>query len=211
MSRSDIRQAASVIAARDGDGRVEVLVIERGPDSRFLPRYIAFPGGSTDAEDARHAERWFGDAAEAARASAVRELAEEVAFALTEDGLVTGRLADVDHSPPHADQLTEIAHWVAPNDVPVRFDALYFAVAAPSGLDPVPDGHETVGAWWRSPSELLEDWEAQRRKLYWPTYFTMTRLARCKDFAEVRALRIDTREPDDGELEYLHRSTFFQE
>ena len=200
-----------MIAARDGDGGVEVLVIERGPDSHFLPGYVAFPGGSTDAEDANHAERWFGDAGEAARACAVRELAEEVAFALTADGLVPGRLADVDQAPPHAGQLTEIAHWVAPDDVPVRFDALYFAIAAPGGIDPVPDGHETAGAWWCSPSELLEDWEAQRRKLYWPTYFTMTRLARCGVSADVRALRIDTREPDDGELEYLHRSTFFQE
>jgi len=57
-----IRKAAAVIAVRDGAGGPEVLVLERSAGSRFLPGYVAFPGGATDAEDAAHAERWFGSA-----------------------------------------------------------------------------------------------------------------------------------------------------
>ena len=130
----EIREAASVIAARDGLEGPEVLVLERSAGSRFLPGYVAFPGGATDAEDAAHAERWFGSAEEAPRACAVRELLEEVGLALSSEGLreAHGRpIAAIEGSPPRADQLSRIAHWIAPPDVPVRFDAQYFAVRAP--------------------------------------------------------------------------------
>ena len=43
-----IREAASAVVARDGEEGLEVLVLERGASSRFLPGYVAFPGGSTD-------------------------------------------------------------------------------------------------------------------------------------------------------------------
>ncbi len=174
----EIRKAASVIAARDGRDGLEVLVLERGAGSRFLPGYVAFPGGSTDPEDLVLAERWFGTREEAARACAVRELFEEVGLALTAEGLTeaSGRSLDsLSESPPSPDQLPEIVHWVAPELVPVRFDARYFATASPGGLTLVPDGGETADAWWASPRDLLEEWRTERRKLYWPTYFTMQR------------------------------------
>lgn len=207
-----IREAASVVVARDGDDGPEVLVLERGASSRFLPGYVAFPGGSTDDEDRRLAERWFGTSEEARRACAVRELVEEVSLVLTEMGLVPGATIEaVDAAPPTTRQLTEIAHWIAPPRVPVRFDARYFAVRAPSGLEPVPDGVETSDAWWVSPRRLLEDWAAGRRQLYWPTFFTVGELAGCGSVDELLDLRIETREPGDDELERLPRSTFWQD
>jgi ribonuclease/clavin/mitogillin len=207
----EIREAASVIAARDGDDGVEVLVLERGGASRFLPGYVAFPGGSTDAADARLAERWFGTREEAARACAVRELLEEVGLALTARGLAEADGRGLEALAPTVERLPEVAHWVAPPQVPVRFDARYFALEAPSGLRAVPDGGETADAWWVSPRRLLEEWQLERRKMFWPTYFTMRTIAPCADVAELLALRIDTREPDDDELEHLPRSTFLQD
>jgi 8-oxo-dGTP pyrophosphatase MutT (NUDIX family) len=209
-----IRRAASVIAGRDGDRGLEVLVLERGADSRFLPSYVAFPGGSTDEEDADLAERWFGSADEAARACAVRELFEEVGLALTAGGLseADGRsLGSLSDSPPSPGQLPEIAHWVAPAEVPVRFDARYFAVEAPMGLRLVPDGGETADAWWAPPEELLDDWRSERRKLYWPTYFTMRAIAPCIGVADLLALHVETREPRPDDLGGLPRSTFWQD
>ena len=82
---------------------------------------------------------------------------------------------------------------------------------AAAGLDPVPDGVETADAWWNSPRALLGDWSAGRRRLYWPTYFTMNELARCESVDDLLAIRIDTREPEDDELERLPRSTFWQD
>jgi 8-oxo-dGTP pyrophosphatase MutT (NUDIX family) len=209
-----IRQAASVIAARAASDGVEVLVLERASTSRFLPNYVAFPGGSVETQDAGLAERWFGSRDEAARACAVRELVEEMAVALTGSGLEPAperTLASVHDAPPPASVLPEIAHWIAPEEVPVRFDARYFALEAPDALEVSPDGVETADAWWVSPRELLADWEAGRRKLYWPTYFTVSALARCENVDELLALRISTREPDDDELERLPRSTFWQD
>ncbi len=208
-----IRAAASVIAVRDGERGPEVLVLERSAGSPFLPGYVAFPGGATDAEDRRHALRWFGVAAEAPRACAVRELVEEVGLALTGSGLGPSGddpLASIDAAPPRAEQLPRIAHWIAPEHVPVRFDAQYFAVHAPSGLLPDPDGHEAAHAWWARPSDLLEDWAGGRRKLYWPTYFTMRALADCPTADDLLALRMRTREPGPDEIARLPRSTFWQ-
>src|SRR5436853_6709649 len=101
------RPAATVIAARDtGDG-VEVLVLKRSSESRFLPGYVVFPGGAVDPGDADLAVRWFGDAEEATRACAIRELAEETGLALTSDGLAPGA-GDVDTAPPRPEALRQI-------------------------------------------------------------------------------------------------------
>ena len=209
-----IRKAASVIAARQASEGFEVLVLERASTSRFLPNYVAFPGGSIDGADAALAERWFGTSEEAARACAVRELVEEVGLALTSGGLEEAHdrsFERVASRPPGREHLPEVAHWIAPPEVPVRFDARYFAVDAPADLAVVPDGTETADAWWVSPRALLEDWRTGRRKLYWPTYFTVRAIAPCEGVDELLALRIQTREPDEDELERLPRSTFWQD
>ena len=207
-----IREAASAVVAREGEEGLEVVVLERSAASRFLPGYVAFPGGSTDEEDRELARRWFGTPREARRACAVRELAEEVSFVLTRDGLAPGgELGAIDAAPPSAGQLPELAHWVAPPRVPVRFDARYFAVRAPAGIEPVPDGGETADTWWVSPARLLEEWTAGTRRLYWPTFFTVTEISGCRSVEELFGLRIRTREPREDELEQLPRSTFWQD
>lgn len=211
----EIRLAASLIGVRDGAAGPEVLVIERTLGHRFLPGYVAFPGGAVDATDAALAERWFADAEAADRAAALRELAEEVALAVTSGGVVpTDRhapLASIDAAPPPATDLVEIARWVAPESVPVRFDARYYAVRMDGVAHPRPDGAEAASAWWETPASLLAAWEAGERLLYWPTHFTMVSLAGCRSADELLALRIETREPLERELERLPRSVFFQD
>ena len=214
----EIRHAASVLAIREGAGGAggpEVLVLERGARSRFLPGYVVFPGGAVDAGDAALAARWFGDDGEYARAAAVRELVEEAGLALTRDGLVDAgdpdSLDPVHAAPPSVEQLHELARWVAPDEVPVRFDARYFTVEAPAGLEPAPDGTEAALAWWAPPRELLAEWQVGARKLYWPTYATMLELAACDSLESIVALTIETREPDDDEVVRLPRSVFWED
>jgi hypothetical protein len=117
----------------------------------------------------------------------------------------------IDADPPSPRQLAEIGRWIAPEDVPVRFDAAYYAVAADDGIEPVPDGTETAAAWWAPAARLLEEWEAGERRLYWPTWLTVTQLAACASVEDLLALRIDTREPDEGELASLPPSVFWQD
>ena len=215
MDERPIREAATAICARDGAEGPEVLVVERGAASRFLPGYVVFPGGAVDAGDEAHAGRWFRDPTQSHRAAAIRELIEEAGLALTSGGLVpvdTERpFASVDVLPPAAGQLAEIAHWIAPPDVPVRFDARYFAMAAPTGLEPRPDGEEAVAAWWVSPGALMAAWSEGRRKLYWPTFFTMGHLAACTSVAQILALVFETRDPTDEEVAELPRSVMEQD
>jgi 8-oxo-dGTP pyrophosphatase MutT (NUDIX family) len=211
----EIRQAASLIGVRDGSDGPEVLVIERTLDHRFLPGYVAFPGGAVDPADAPLAERWFGDAEEASRAAAVRELVEEVGLAMTGEAILGADrdrpLARIHHAPPPVARLPEVARWIAPEQVPVRFDARYYAARMDGAADPVADGVEAAKAWWASPSELMRAWEAGELLFYWPTHFTMKALAGCRDAEEVLGLQLSTREPDDDELGLLPRSVFYQD
>jgi len=203
MQERLIRRAASLICGRDGVGGLEVLFVERGADSRFLAGYVAFPGGAVDAEDEVLASRWFGDSGQAPRAASIRETAEETGLALTADGGVAAPAADhlapVHAAPPAPGDLPEVCHWIAPEDVPVRFDARYFAAALPLGLVPVPDGGETAAAWWSPPGALMEEWSRGVRKLYWPTYLTMLHVAGCLATVDLLAMRFETRDPTPEE------------
>jgi len=152
-----------------------------------------------DDEDSARAKLWFGDAREAPRACGVRELAEEAGVLSTAQGLVAApgdregdsggagpeHFSDFPGGAPRVEQLPEISHWVAPEDVPVRFDARFFAVAAPRGLEPVPDGGEAVRAWWARPFDLLEANDSGGCLLYWPTMKVIEGLARCSTVDEV--------------------------
>ena len=139
MVERAIRKAAAAICVRDGGtGEPEVLVVERSPESRFLPGYVAFPGGAVEPGDDARAERWFGSADDGHRAAALRELIEEVGLAVTSGGVVTSQeMAPIDEFPPGPDAIPEVCHWVAPPEVPVRFDAHYFAVSVDPGIEPV--------------------------------------------------------------------------
>lgn len=211
----EIRLAASLIGVRDGPDGPQVLVIERTRGHRFLPGYVAFPGGAVDDADGSLAARWFGAPDEAGRAAAIRELEEEARLAVTARGIVTADpdhpLEAIDRSPPSARTLPQIARWVAPERVPVRFDARYYAARMDGPAEPFPDGSEAAAAWWESPSSLLSAWEAGERLLYWPTHFTITALAACRDAEEVMNLRLETREPVEDDLQRMPRSVFYQD
>ena len=204
--RGEPRPAATVIAARDGGDGIEVLVLQRSAGSRFLPGYVVFPGGAVDPGDAELAHRWFGDANEAARACAIRELAEETGLTLTSHGLQPHADGAVDEAPPAADALHQISHWIAPEEVPVRFDARFFAVAVADGanpnmepnMEPTADGAEAERAWWADPRALLREYHAGTTSLYWPTFKMMEALAGCSSIQEVLALDVPQ---DDGDEE----------
>jgi 8-oxo-dGTP pyrophosphatase MutT (NUDIX family) len=187
------RAAATIVLARTSPatGDVEVLVLRRGRASRFVPGFVVFPGGSIDGEDGGLAARWFGSHVEAARACAVRELAEEVGLLLTGHGVVEARSVPSPWAlPPALEQLPQIGHWIAPDFLPTRFDARFFGARFEGSARVAPDGSEADDAWWARPSELLEGHRQGSVQLAWPTFTTLEALAGCTSVDDVLALRI---------------------
>jgi 8-oxo-dGTP pyrophosphatase MutT (NUDIX family) len=189
------RPAATVIVARSVNGDLEVLALRRADRSRFAPGFVVFPGGVIETEDQALAARLFGDPEEAPRACALRELYEEAGLLLTSGGPAArppGPPIEVlAFEPPPVEALAEVARWVAPEFLEVRFDARFFASAAPPGLEPVADGTEIDRAWWAKPEDLLAEARTGEAPLMWPTLVTLGALTECRTVQDVLDLRID--------------------
>jgi 8-oxo-dGTP pyrophosphatase MutT (NUDIX family) len=138
------RQAATVILLRGGSDTLEVLLVRRNPEARFMGGAWVFPGGAVDAGEGE------GDAAH--RAAAVRELDEEAA------------VAGVD-----PDALVRFSQWITPPEVKVRFDTHFFLAPAPAGAEPRVDGAECVDFGWFTPAAALDANRVGRLLLVFPT------------------------------------------
>jgi 8-oxo-dGTP pyrophosphatase MutT (NUDIX family) len=138
------RQAATVIVLRGGAQALEVLLVQRNPEARFMGGAWVFPGGAVDAGE--------GDGEAAHRAAAVRELAEEAA------------IEGVD-----PDALVRFSRWITPPEVKVRFDTHFFLAPAPEGAQPRVDGAECVAFGWYTPAAALAAHRAGELLLVFPT------------------------------------------
>jgi 8-oxo-dGTP pyrophosphatase MutT (NUDIX family) len=141
------RPAATVILLRRGgkhsDRGLEVCLVQRNPEARFMPGVWVFPGGAVDAED--------GEGGGAPRACAVRELREEAGIEV------------------EADELVPYSRWITPRIVPVRFDTRFYLALAPAHSPPRADGSETVDGGWFGPQCALEMHERNELALVFPT------------------------------------------
>jgi 8-oxo-dGTP pyrophosphatase MutT (NUDIX family) len=142
------RPSASVVLLRrggkHGDRVLEVLLLKRAEEARFMPGVWVFPGGGVDAAD--------GEGEAGYRACAVRELEEEAGIALSED-----------------EELVLFSRWITPEVVSRRFDAWFFLALAPAHTPPEPDGVETTEAGWFEPQAALAAQEASEMTLAFPT------------------------------------------
>jgi 8-oxo-dGTP pyrophosphatase MutT (NUDIX family) len=198
MEPTEPRTAATVVVARPGPEGVEVLLLRRSAGSRFAPGYVVFPGGVVEPEDERRAGAWFGDRTERVRAGAVRELAEEAGLVLTAEGLHPAGGSSVDEmvaaAPPALDDLHEMARWLAPEFLEVRYDAWFYSVVAPPETTATPDMGEIDLAWWERPVDALARhplWTA----LMWPTFRTLEALVGCSSVEDVARLRVEQEPP----------------
>src|SRR5690348_11255998 len=154
------RQAASVILLRGGDERLELLLVKRTPEARFMGGVWVFPGGAVDAEE--------GDGDAAHRAAAIRELAEEAQVTLDD---------------PAA--LVKFSRWITPKQVQIRFDTHFFLAPTPDGQEPRIDGEECVDLGWFTPQGALDAHEAGEILLVFPT---IKHLEQLSAFASVTEL-----------------------
>src|SRR5215217_964813 len=141
------REAATVIVLRGGAGALEVLLVKRNPEQRFMGGAWVFPGGAVDTGEDH-------------RIAGLREVAEEASLAL-----------------PDPEALVEFSRWITPAQVKIRFDTRFFLVAAPEDAAPVADGAECVDLGWFSPAGALEAYAREEILLVFPTIKTLEQLA----------------------------------
>jgi 8-oxo-dGTP pyrophosphatase MutT (NUDIX family) len=157
-----------VILARDRDQGLEVLLVKRSPEARFMAGVWVFPGGALEHQAGHVAEgQKAGD--EAHRAAAVRELYEEA-------GVSVGSSEE---------ELVEFSRWITPAAMKIRFDARFFVARLPADQEPHVDGKECVDLRWLTPREALESGRQGELALVFPTIKHLEALA---DFATVEEL-----------------------
>jgi 8-oxo-dGTP pyrophosphatase MutT (NUDIX family) len=154
------RQAATVILLRGGGEALEVLLVQRTPEARFMGGVWVFPGGAVDAAE--------GAGDEAHRAAAVRELREEAGIALAD---------------PSA--LVKFSRWITPAQVQIRFDTHFFLAEVPAGQEAAIDGQECVDVGWFTPRQALDAFAAGELALVFPT---IKHLEQLEAFASVQEL-----------------------
>jgi 8-oxo-dGTP pyrophosphatase MutT (NUDIX family) len=145
------RLAATAIMVRDGDEGLEVLLVQRNPEQRFMGGAWVFPGGAV------HEDEDGGDPA----AAAMRELEEEAGI----------DLGDVQ-------ALVPFSRWITPEEVSIRFDTFFFIAAAPPDAEARVDGSECVGAQWIRPADALGAGERGELMLVFPTIKHLEQLAK---------------------------------
>jgi 8-oxo-dGTP pyrophosphatase MutT (NUDIX family) len=154
------RQAATVILLRGGEEKLELLLVRRTPQARFMGGVWVFPGGAVDAEEGA------GDSAH--RAAAIRELREEAAIEL-DDPLA----------------LVKFSRWITPAEVQIRFDTHFFLAPLPEGQEPRIDGEECVDMGWFTPQAALAAYRTGEIELVFPTIKHLEQLLEFSSVAEL--------------------------
>jgi 8-oxo-dGTP pyrophosphatase MutT (NUDIX family) len=67
------------------------------------------------------------------------------------------------------DLLAVHAHWITPENVPRRFDTIFFSALAPAGQRAAHDGVESTAHVWIRPEDALEESRNGTRQMIFPT------------------------------------------
>lgn len=146
------RQAATVILLRGGAQEMEVLLVQRSPNARFMGGVWVFPGGAVEETEA--------EADRPHQLAARRELREEAAIEL----------------PPQA-ELVPFARWITPAMIETRYDTFFFLAELPAGQEASVDGGECVAHRWLAPATALAAHASGELPLVFPTIKQLEQLA----------------------------------
>jgi 8-oxo-dGTP pyrophosphatase MutT (NUDIX family) len=185
-----IRDAATVVLARQGASGVEVFLLRRRKNASFMGGAFVFPGGAKD------------EGEEDLRVTAARELFEEAGVLLAKTAVdretaIALRTRTLDGEPLpkllaeaglelEPDALTYFSHWITPSIEPKRFSARFFVAVLPEGQAPSFDARETVDEAWLTPAAALE--KAKELALPPPQVRTLSELLPARNVDELVAL-----------------------
>ena len=154
------RPAGTVIVLRGGASALEVLLVQRNPNARFMGGAWVFPGGAVDRDE--------GHGDQALRAAAIRELEEEAGISIGDPA-----------------ELVLFSRWITPAEVKIRFDTWFFLAPLPAGAQAMVDGSEIVDARWYAPAAALE---ARARGELFLVFPTIKHLEQLSGFESADAL-----------------------
>lgn len=203
-----IPAATLVIFRETADGPPELLMVERAKAMVFAGGAMVFPGGRIDPGDHALAELQGGgddDGETAARIAAVRETIEEAGLPIglaempTADALAALRAALHDGAPfaealadagatLDLDALTPFARW-RPAHAHMRiFDTRFYLAQLPADAPcATVDETENVRLVWATAQRILDDADAGKLAIIFPTRRNLERLAQFDSFADAVA------------------------
>lgn len=159
---TEIRTAATLVLLRDGNGAIEVLLLQRPDRGSFAGGWV-FPGGRVEPADAVGIDAGERDAADVAAAEAVARRA-----AVRETREETGLVVD-------PATLVPLSHWSPPAQLDTKFLTWFFIAKAPDG-EIVPQPSEVVAHEWLRPADALKRHGASSLRLFPPTWVTLDTL-----------------------------------
>lgn len=213
--------AATVVILRDRAGAPpELLMLERARAMAFAGGALVFPGGRLDPADHALAALHAGDGMDAddvaARIAAVRETLEEAGVAVglsatpgraamaairaaLAEGAALAELLAAHGVTLALDGLVPFARWCPQHSLARIFDTRFYLARAPEDAEAIVDATENVRLFWASAQSVLDDADAGRVTIIYPTRRNLERLARYGSFdeavADARAFPIRTITP----------------
>lgn len=160
-AEEEIRSAATVILVRDVKSGIEVLLLRRNPELKFMGGGWVFPGGGVDPADCPPDAAL--DSQEAGCIAAVREAQEEAGVCL------------------RAQDLHCISHWTAPKGAPRRYATWFYLTVSPTDVSVRVDGREIIEHCWLSPEKALEERAAGNMNFLPPTFVSLEWLCAFND------------------------------
>lgn len=210
-AQDPLKLAGTIIVMHElQDFPPHILMLERAASMAFAPGALVFPGGGVEDRDRELAEKLLSpvgnaDHEEAAcRIAAIRETIEEAGLAIGIDpypgsealaflraalqkGERFGLLLDQCGLSLQLQALTPFARWRPTAKVARRYDTRFYLAKAPPDAEAIADGGESVRALWASATALLDDAEAGRHDIIFPTRCNLERLAPFNSLAEAQA------------------------
>ena len=218
------KPAATLILARQHDSELQVYLLKRNVNSRFMAGKYVFPGGVLEPHDV-DVDYWMAHVdleltevdehlgnglprslALAYGIAAIRETFEESGI------MLAGQSSPAINQGPHKSfpELVESAghtlklsalsrwsHWVSPEQMHRRYDTRFFWAAKPAGQSCRPDLEEVVHGCWISPRKGLVANLRGEIPLSPPTLVTLHELLAYRDLDD---LKKRTKERQWGEL-----------
>ncbi len=207
----DIPYASTILLLRDRPEELEVLMVQRHRNMKFMGGALVFPGGKVDAADEAAVPFTTGNNDdEAIRVAGIREVFEECGILMARergDGsfisdehrhevavrhrerldkgeMSMAELAEAENLDFATEMLVPFAHWITPPGAPRRYNTWFYVTRVPEDHTHAHDGNESVDSVWIKPSVALEDEAAGRREIVFPTRLNVAKLGRSKTVDE---------------------------